>query len=56
MGSRGNSTEGKTGTWLNHGLTEDGTGDRDMWSSLVLDEGNHCTVDSLYMNEMNEKQ
>jgi hypothetical protein len=41
------------GAWLIHGPTEDDIGDRHMWSRLVLDEGNHCTVDRLSINEMN---
>lgn len=52
MGTRGNAKEGnrqdgradEDGALLNHGLTEDDTGDRDMWSCQVLDEGIHCTV------------
>ena len=46
----GNPQDGRTdedGALLIHGPTKDDSGDRDMWSRLVLDEGNHCTVDRL---------
>jgi len=64
MVPRGNTKEEKTKErrmdgWMDgikwsvttHGLTEEDTGEKDMRRNLVLGEGNHSTVDSLWLNE-----